>query len=42
MPVFEIETPAGSFEVEAPDEATALKAVQQFATPRRGHNAPES
>ena len=41
MPVFEIETPAGSFEVEAPDEATALKAVQQFATPRRGHNAPE-
>lgn len=41
MPVFEIETPAGSFEVEAPDEATALNAVRQFATPRRGHNAPE-
>lgn len=41
MPVFEIETPAGSFEVEAPDEATALKAVEEFATPRRGHNAPE-
>ena len=30
MPVFEIETPAGSFEVEAPDEATALKALDGF------------
>lgn len=27
MPIFEIETPEGSFEVEAPDEQTALRAL---------------
>lgn len=28
MPIFEIETPEGSFEVDAPDEQTALRALQ--------------
>lgn len=37
MPVFEIETPDGTFEVDAPDEAKALAAVK----PKRGHNVPE-
>lgn len=42
MPIFEIETPNGSFEVEAPDEATALKAMEGFASAKGGHsNVPE-
>lgn len=32
MGVFEIETPNGTFEVEAPDQATALEAIGSFQT----------
>ena len=28
MPIFEIETPQGKFQVEAPDEQTAIQALQ--------------
>ena len=33
MPIFEIETPDGTFEVEAPDEQTAE--LRPVLTPRR-------
>lgn len=40
MPVFEIETPQGTFEVDAPDEQTALRALQGMRQPSQPE-APE-
>jgi len=40
MPLFEIETPDGSFEVEAPDEMSAVSAISQLGK-GRGHDVPE-
>lgn len=37
MPIFEVETPDGLFEVEAPDEQTAIRALSG----KRGHDVPE-
>lgn len=42
MPRFEIETPQGRFEVEAPDEQTAIQALQSQMQPQKPAQAPES
>lgn len=37
MPAFEIETPGGTFEVEAPDQAKALDALRSYEQSSNGH-----
>lgn len=42
MAVFEIETPQGTFEVDAPDAETALKVLQGAGAPPAAPEAPQS